>query len=615
MNNLSSREKKLQALLDATQILNSSQCTDQILNSLLELSIDLIEGGDTGCIFLYNDLLKMLEMYAYTGMGDSVKDLKLLPGESMTGLAFTKKKAILFPDRESVKKHMVTISTKNKELLIEAKVNPAKVYSSICCPLIYRNETLGVLVIDNFKNKAPLTNDDLELLKAISVQATIAVINAMNLEKEHENNEKLENYNKIIENQKNMYKFSTHVHETFTDMVLKGSSFNDILEKVKQLTGKDLLLIDFFYNISNHTFGKTLPPVLKNIRPLLIQRLSKQSKSKFVEPDTGLHFFAFPIMVNKETMGWLCLLGKSSILAESEIIAAERSATILAIEILKQNELTDLEQSLKGDFLDSLLTGKTSNYFNKCSEKYQYNVKAKHRILLIKFLFGSFSNIDSTKHEKYVRNYIKNYYAPFNEELQTLFPGSIALIRRHYIVCILESDQSGENHPLEGALDLIKTKFHQNYSHEFRNLHIQIGVGEVFSSKESFKEAYENTEQAIKTIKNTDEPIKLVFFKDIEIKRFLLANKRESLQAYFMKLLSPLLNYDYVSKNDFIETLEIYLKSNCNWSESKDLLHIHGNTLTYRLNRISEILNIDLKNYQDRLRLQIAFEIKSLLDE
>ncbi len=81
---------------------------------------------------------------------------------------------------------------------------------------------------------------------------------------------------------------------------------------------------------------------------------------------------------------------------------------------------------------------------------------------------------------------------------------------------------------------------------------------------------------------------------------------------------SPLLNllreHDRDSKSDFIKTLSIYLSFNCNLKESAAFLHIHANTLTYRLNRISEITGYTLKNtnylvtiYLELLTEEMAF--------
>ncbi len=47
----------------------------------------------------------------------------------------------------------------------------------------------------------------------------------------------------------------------------------------------------------------------------------------------------------------------------------------------------------------------------------------------------------------------------------------------------------------------------------------------------------------------------------------------------------------------------------------KELLHIHGNTLNYRLQRLKDILSTDINAYYPSLNLRIAFEIIDLYPE
>ncbi len=607
------REKKLEALLDASKILNSSQDTDQILKALLELSIDLIDGGDAGCIFLYNKVSGLLEMYAYVGMGDTVKDVKMKPGESMTGMCFLRNEPIFFPNNEVVKSAMSTMSTDNTNLAVKGDVIASNINGSICCPLVHRDETLGVLVIDNYCNQIPIVASDVELLKAISVQATIAIINARNLEKELENNRKLEEYNKIIENQRDKYRYSTQVHSKFTDMVLKGSTVADIAQEVKLLTQKDILLFDIFHNIIHHTLDSSESKRLDILKPIITQKLQHNSKNSFYVSSTERHYFIFPVIVNHEPMGWLCLMSKTAPLLENEIITAERGATILALEFLKQNELTDLEQSLRGDFLESLIRNDNLDYVLKCSESYHFNLSKSHRILLMDFSFEGRSKSNSQNYERRMRDCLKHYYHHFAIYLKNNCPGSVALIKYHQIVCILESNLESTPLQIDALLNFVQSEYHDNYSIVFKGLLIKIGISDIFDEISQFKEAYENSRHTVRLIKGEKASIKWLYFKDIHIKRFLLANDQEDLISYTQNLLNPLLHYNNASREDFLTTLVTYLKSNCNWSYTKEQLHIHGNTLTYRLSRIEEILKLNLNDYQDRLRLQIAFEIQELL--
>ncbi|MBW4084756.1 CdaR family transcriptional regulator [Paenibacillus sp. S150] len=75
-------------------------------------------------------------------------------------------------------------------------------------------------------------------------------------------------------------------------------------------------------------------------------------------------------------------------------------------------------------------------------------------------------------------------------------------------------------------------------------------------------------------------------------------------------LLSPLKEHDREHKSDFLKTIVVYLTLNGNLKESASFLHIHTNTLMYRLNRIAEITGKSLKetDYRTSLYLDILTE-------
>ena len=83
---------KLNRILKASSLLNSTRDVDYILDFLLKECISLIPGGDTGVIFLYNDATQLLEPKVAVGFKDTIHKVHLKPGESMTGAAFCLRK-------------------------------------------------------------------------------------------------------------------------------------------------------------------------------------------------------------------------------------------------------------------------------------------------------------------------------------------------------------------------------------------------------------------------------------------------------------------------------------------------------------------------------------------
>ena len=74
--------------------------------------------------------------------------------------------------------------------------------------------------------------------------------------------------------------------------------------------------------------------------------------------------------------------------------------------------------------------------------------------------------------------------------------------------------------------------------------------------------------------------------------------------------LSTLTAYDAESKSELAKTLGTYASTGCNQVECARQLHVHLNTLKYRLKRICEITGLDFKDQDELfyLRLSIALQ-------
>ena len=58
-----------------------------------------------------------------------------------------------------------------------------------------------------------------------------------------------------------------------------------------------------------------------------------------------------------------------------------------------------------------------------------------------------------------------------------------------------------------------------------------------------------------------------------------------------------------------MQTLKVYLQHNMNIAESARTLFLHRNSFLYRINRIEEILQVDLKSPDTRLLLLNALAL------
>ncbi|QPE04811.1 helix-turn-helix domain-containing protein [Microbacterium schleiferi] len=80
-------------------------------------------------------------------------------------------------------------------------------------------------------------------------------------------------------------------------------------------------------------------------------------------------------------------------------------------------------------------------------------------------------------------------------------------------------------------------------------------------------------------------------------------------QTFAAEVLSPLWDYDARQGADLVRTLRVFLQNACAWQESARQLHLHTNTLRYRIARAEELTNRSLSSMDDRVDFYLALEL------
>lgn len=84
------------------------------------------------------------------------------------------------------------------------------------------------------------------------------------------------------------------------------------------------------------------------------------------------------------------------------------------------------------------------------------------------------------------------------------------------------------------------------------------------------------------------------------------------LRRFYEETLGLMEAYDQKNQTDYLVTLKSYLDNNASVQDVAKTTYVHRNTINYRIKKIKEILQCDL-NYEDGLKLLLAFHIKELL--
>ncbi len=88
--------------------------------------------------------------------------------------------------------------------------------------------------------------------------------------------------------------------------------------------------------------------------------------------------------------------------------------------------------------------------------------------------------------------------------------------------------------------------------------------------------------------------------------------KAGTLQAFLDRSLGRLIDHDLHRGTDLMGTLTAYFANSSNFARTARALHIHTNTLTKRIDRISSLLGTDWQQPDVALNLQLAVRLHGL---
>ncbi|MGV9322358.1 PucR family transcriptional regulator [Streptomyces sp. NPDC003660] len=80
-------------------------------------------------------------------------------------------------------------------------------------------------------------------------------------------------------------------------------------------------------------------------------------------------------------------------------------------------------------------------------------------------------------------------------------------------------------------------------------------------------------------------------------------------RAFTARLLEPLTEYDRRHRAELIPTLEAFLDCDGSWTRCASRLHLHVNTLRYRVGRIEQLTGRDLSRLEDKLDFFLALRM------
>jgi DNA-binding PucR family transcriptional regulator len=140
--------------------------------------------------------------------------------------------------------------------------------------------------------------------------------------------------------------------------------------------------------------------------------------------------------------------------------------------------------------------------------------------------------------------------------------------------------------------------------------HLSIGVSGIVDG-EGLRGAVEEARYARRLAADRPAPTSVVGHDELATHMLLLASVPDEVRRMFrLRLLDPLSSYDQENRAELVHTLETFLQVSGSWTKCAELLHVHVNTLRYRIQRIEELTVRDLSRLEDRVDFFLALALR-----
>lgn len=129
------------------------------------------------------------------------------------------------------------------------------------------------------------------------------------------------------------------------------------------------------------------------------------------------------------------------------------------------------------------------------------------------------------------------------------------------------------------------------------------------ASTEAITGALEEARFAHRVARSGSTPVSVVGSDEVASHVLLLACVPDDVRrTYAQRVLGPVLDSDRRTNGELISTLSEFLTCSGSWARTAEALHLHVNTVRYRIEKVQELTGRDLSRLEDRVDVFLALE-------
>jgi sugar diacid utilization regulator len=338
-----------------------------------------------------------------------------------------------------------------------------------------------------------------------------------------------------------------------------------------------------------------------------------QTRRSLRLPDVGdaAGVIVAPILVGDDVPAYLMTFGsgQQGDGGDMSLLVTEHAATICGVILGRERVVAAAARQVRDDLVEGLLlgSGRDNGEVGRWARHLGYDPTRDHRILAVAFEAAGSTRAGGTRAGS-TGALGKRVAAAVDHFFTTRMPGAITSIREDEVVVVVP--ESGRQHHGAEEAGRLSASCLARMRDLFPEAVITIGIGGACRDPADIARSYGQARRTIDAVVRLGRQGQVVAFENLGIHRLLLqVPDLAELRSFATEILGKLGGQERQRGTELLTTLACYFRENNSPQRTARSLHVHPNTVAYRIRRIQEITGLQLGTYRDRLMAQVALEI------
>ncbi|HKA08893.1 MAG TPA: PucR family transcriptional regulator ligand-binding domain-containing protein [Candidatus Dormibacteraeota bacterium] len=425
-------------------------------------------------------------------------------------------------------------------------------------------------------------------------------------------------------------KRSLDIHRRFTDLVLDGKGVNEICRTLAELLDSSVAVEDASFHLLAHAGSTTDPHRRETIarhgtppRVLYdpqIQRMlrevteTRRPMKVAAFPHLGMHRerIIAPILAANQLLGVISILEHPPDNEELALMAVEQAALVMALALIRDREVAEVEGRVRGEFLDELVQGtyRDETAAQRRARHLGYPLPGRHVVMVVDV--DDFRGFLRTRQvgEDAIQAVKREFLRRVSGVIRATYPR--ALLGGHSDSAVALLPLGVESRDQQARVHAVGLQVRQAIADWRPGFSVSVGFSAAVDAPEGVATAHREVRAVLDTLARFKRWSQVVAVPELGLTGLLAGVSDDRLVEYVNRHLGALVDHDRSRNGSLIATLKAYMEEGEQQAAARRL-GVHPNTLRYRLDRIREISGAELDDAETRLNLSVALRVQGLL--